>query len=684
MTISDELIEAATHLRARPIEPPPPIRSLRRRATQRRTRRTIAVALVFAVAVVVFRQQDDKGSVSVTDRVRVPTAWVSYGASLLEVNANTVIRHEPEPTTFTPIYEIFAIDNTRFAARVADTATVRAADGTFVRTIADGRLIAGPNNSLWLANGLDSTISHIDTTTFATEERLTISYPKTSIAAITNDGVLVGESRNSALTRIAWDGQKSTVLDQPYRYAVVNRAGTRIAYALEREPNRLLIASLPTDNTPLTPSVTVDVPGVFNVVWSPDDTTIGIIEFTPPGVAGEQSATQRFMPAFISSQPSNSTATLRAVSDAALDEPGQLVFVTPTVAYFIGGDRAARIDLRGTTPRLTRVQSIAAPRTSTSTSCTQGATPDQQRAIDFNGDGKLVIGVATPGPRNDGAYYQKLVECVNRFAKANNGTSIIVDNIPAADAATEIEDLAKQNVDIMMIGAAEIGRSVPELASKYDKTFWYCNCGAGQQAKPYFVQSQDDNAEISYTAGYATGLLLKTTSKSSAAFIGNNSLDFEVIAFESFKLGLQAVDRSFEATYYATGSFSDPAKATEAYNTAKSQGIGAVYPYLGGAHETVAKLAIKDNIITMSAGHSNACQRSDLNYQIAVRFDSGDYLDTLFSKLLAGQLAEGSVYTFHVGVDKEPGAQICKPTTDQQQAMDALYADIASGKVKTR
>jgi len=63
-------------------------------------------------------------------------------------------------------------------------------------------------------------------------------------------------------------------------------------------------------------------------------------------------------------------------------------------------------------------------------------------------------------------------------------------------------------------------------------------------------------------------------------------------------------------------------------------------------------------------------------------FDAGDYLSALFTKLLAGQFKEGSIYTFHVGVDKEPGAVICKPTTDQQKAMDQVYSDIAAGKFK--
>jgi basic membrane protein A len=133
-------------------------------------------------------------------------------------------------------------------------------------------------------------------------------------------------------------------------------------------------------------------------------------------------------------------------------------------------------------------------------------------------------------------------------------------------------------------------------------------------------------------------------------------------------------------TYFATGSFNDVQKATEAYNTAKGQGIGAVYPYLGGAHEAVVKLANKDDIITMSAGRSDACTRTDIKYQIAVRFDAGDYLDTIFKEIIAGTLKEGQIRTFHVGKDPEPGAVICNATPAQQTAMDTVYGDIAAGK----
>ena len=81
----------------------------------------------------------------------------------------------------------------------------------------------------------------------------------------------------------------------------------------------------------------------------------------------------------------------------------------------------------------------------------------------------------------------------------------------------------------------------------------------------------------------------------------------------------------------------------------------------------------------MSAGSSKACARTDLKYDIAVRFDAGDYLDTILTEILSGKLKRGETRAFHVGVDPQGGAVICNPTPDEQTKMDAAYALIASG-----
>ena len=299
--------------------------------------------------------------------------------------------------------------------------------------------------------------------------------------------------------------------------------------------------------------------------------------------------------------------------------------------------------------------------------------------LDTNGDGTVQIGVATPGPRDDGAYYQALVEWVEEYSTANGfDDPIIVDNVDAAQAETELRSLARQGVDVIAIGAGEISDPVAALTAEFEDIFWYCNCGATGQIEGV-AQSSDDGAEISYSAGYATGLLLQETDSTEAVFLGCCQLDFESESANSFALGLAAVDPAFVSTYIPTGDFNDIAGATEAFNQAVSNGAGAVYPFLGGAHEAIAQLANESGVITMSAGASDVCERDDIDYQIAVQFDAGDYLDVIFEKIASGELNEGETFTFRVGAFDFVGAKFCGATDEQTAALVAANATLANG-----
>ncbi len=285
-----------------------------------------------------------------------------------------------------------------------------------------------------------------------------------------------------------------------------------------------------------------------------------------------------------------------------------------------------------------------------------------------------------PARATTARYYQALVDGVTAFSEENGFEEpIVVDNIKPEEAATQLDGLARQNVDMIAVGAGEIADPLPELTETYADVIWYCNCGGGFQELPNLIQSGDDGSEIAYTAGVATGLLMQDSGATKAAMIGNNSFNFEKESFGAFRLGLDAVDPSFEWTYVASGSFNDVAAATEAFNNLKDQGVGAIYPYLGGAHEAVVKLSNENDIITMSAGAANACERTDLSYDIAVRFDAGLFVDSILNEILAGELARGETRSFHVGVDDVVGAVLCDPTPEQTAAMEEAYALVASG-----
>lgn len=360
------------------------------------------------------------------------------------------------------------------------------------------------------------------------------------------------------------------------------------------------------------------------------------------------------------------------------------------VAAACGGDDSGSSD---TTAASTATTAASTETTAGSTETTAGgaattaagaattaAASGEPMELDTNGDGKYVIGIATPGPRNDGAYYQALVDGLTQWSKDNGFEEpIVVDNIKPEEAQTSLDSLARQGVDIIAVGAGEIADPLTELTNTYSDVIWYCNCGAGFDQLPNLIQQGDDGSEISYTAGVATGLLMKDSGGTKAAMIGNNNFNFEKETFGGFRIGLDEIDPSYDWTYVATGSFNDVAAATEAFNNLKDAGTNAIYPYLGGSHEAVVKLSNENDIITMSAGASNACERTDLDYQIAVRFDSGDYAIAIFDKMKSGDIQRGETYTFHVGVDPQVGAVICDPTPEQKQAMDDAYAKVASG-----
>ncbi len=305
---------------------------------------------------------------------------------------------------------------------------------------------------------------------------------------------------------------------------------------------------------------------------------------------------------------------------------------------------------------------------------------------DFNGDGKVLIGVATDGPRDDGAYYQALVERVEEIAAANDlEEPIIVDRIDPANAEDELRNIAEQGVDIIAVGSSALSESLPDLIAEYPEIFWYCNCGSNYQETPGLFISRDRGAELWISGGYAAGLLMQSKGVDSAVFLGCCDLSFEKESFAGFQHGLALVDDTFTATYVATGAFpfdfNNTAGATEAFNSALAEGVDTVVPFLGGAHGPIAQLANDNGLIVSSGGSSKACDRTDPDYDFMVKYDTGDYLAAVLADVFAGTAVEGTSRDFHVGIGSVVGAEFCAGATAEQIAMlDALNARIGAGE----
>ena len=310
--------------------------------------------------------------------------------------------------------------------------------------------------------------------------------------------------------------------------------------------------------------------------------------------------------------------------------------------------------------------------------------PEEADPLDINGDGVVTVGVATAGPRDDGAFYQELVNLAIEFSEDHGWADpVIIDNVEPAVAFNELENLVAQGVDIVAVGSGELSDAVPDMIAKYPDIIWYCNCGAGYPQTEGLITSRDDGAQIEYAAGFATGLLLKERGGDTAYMIGCCDLGFEVETELAFRLGLRDVDPSYDVIYTPTGNFpfdfDNVAGATEAFNVALDAGMDAVYPYLGGAHEPLVQLANANDVIVMSAGPSNVCERTDLHWDMAVLFSAGDFARAIFGGIVDGTIEEGTVKFFEVGVDPEVGSKICGPTAEQEEALTQAQLAVAEG-----
>lgn len=302
--------------------------------------------------------------------------------------------------------------------------------------------------------------------------------------------------------------------------------------------------------------------------------------------------------------------------------------------------------------------------------------------FDANGDGEVRIGIAAQGPRDDGGYYEAVIAQAEELSELHGfGEPIIVDNITFEEAAVELDNLANQPVDIILVGASGIGASLGEISEKYSDIYWYCNCGAGLPPSDFFSQTQYDNSDIAYTGGVAMGLLLQERGGDSMAMIGCCDLGFEKEVFLAFELGLKSVDPNFTMSYTPTGNFpfdfNNTANATIAFDAAVAAGADAINPYLGGALEPIARLGLDAGLIVTHPGSSTACG-DEIPYDMTQRNDGGDFIRIVFPDIVAGNFPEGTIRVFTAATDPDVvGGEICG--RERPAELQAAYDLVASG-----
>lgn len=299
---------------------------------------------------------------------------------------------------------------------------------------------------------------------------------------------------------------------------------------------------------------------------------------------------------------------------------------------------------------------------------------------DTNGDGKVIVGILSPGDINDHGYYQSFVDAADRIAKQHGWQVIVRGSLPVNQALQAARALCEQHVDLIALGASELKDAItastePECQS----TAWYVPTSGDVAQTPRIFLSTDDPNQTLLAAGFAAGQLMKPRGYHKAGFITGFKADFSVLAAKAFLAGIREVIPSATVVSTYTGDFDDSAKAKEATQAQLSQGVRAIYPYLGGGTDASAQAADAARAITLTPG-TDRCGGTP-KFDISVIFSPGDYLTLALREFAAGNLPMGTEKVWHMGKDAYPTIKMCTGTPAQKSAVATFVSEIGTGKI---
>jgi basic membrane protein A len=310
----------------------------------------------------------------------------------------------------------------------------------------------------------------------------------------------------------------------------------------------------------------------------------------------------------------------------------------------------------------------------------EGCVPEGQP--DVNDDGTVKIGVLSPGDTNDNGYYESFVVTAREFAEENDWELIILDQVNPSDGAEQARNLCRQGVDMVAIAAGELADAIPVAEEDVCATsVWYVAGGAGVEQTPYFFQTSEEPGPTQFVTGYASGLAMEAMGINSAGYVTGPELDFSTLAFDAWTTGIKQVlpDATTVATY--TGDFDDSALGQAAADAQLAQGVGLLYPYLGGATDAVASAGFETGVLSVTPG-TDRCGEDQ--FAVSSIFSPGDYFAAALEDFAAGKVEVGVTRIFKIGEDPVPTVKVCPsvPGADAlQQQVDAMIADVASGEV---
>jgi basic membrane protein A len=210
-----------------------------------------------------------------------------------------------------------------------------------------------------------------------------------------------------------------------------------------------------------------------------------------------------------------------------------------------------------------------------------GSDEDDASSDDGSGADALTVALLIGGPRDDGGFYQAMVDGLEDAAEADGATEVtVIENIAeGGDAALEsaVQNAAESgDFDIIVSHGFDLVPGVARYAPDFpDQAFVTSLPIDGADNVSVYLTAFE---ETGYNAGFlaAQGLLL-SGAEGAIGFLGGPGLPFEDQAIFGFEHAVEDYAPGTEVISVFTGTFEDPQLAQESATQMFQQGVVSLW-----------------------------------------------------------------------------------------------------------
>ena len=301
------------------------------------------------------------------------------------------------------------------------------------------------------------------------------------------------------------------------------------------------------------------------------------------------------------------------------------------------------------------------------------ARPDAARAAD-----PVKVGILIPGSKSDKGWmesgYDGLVASRKKY-----GDKIkvqMIENINYADMEQALTQLATGNALVIGVGG-QTQAAVYKIAKRFPKVkFSIVGGNAGEQATN--VAGYDvKQAEIAFVAGAAAAMLSKT---GAVSYVGGMEIPSIVNAGKEFGNGARYIKSDIKYFENYTGDFDNVAKSKEATLAAIAQGADVHYHILNLGLRGMEQAA-KEKGTHIIGSYTDRCGTDPLYIAYSIT-GVGFQVSYAIDQLVAGSWVAG-YKPFGLAMGPQASDMIvCGASAETKAKLDAIKADILSGKIK--